>query len=181
VTSTLFLFYVESRLEAPGWEGAFLLLFFLSAAIAAPVWARLAGRFGVKPVLLAGMALAVAAFAFAAGLGAGDGPAFAVVCIASGAALGADMTLIAAIFARRLSRLMPEAAAGFGIYAFVTKLSLAIAAATLLPVLEWQGFVSGGENEPRALATLTMLYAVLPCGLKLLAIYLLTRTPVDED
>ena len=29
VSSTLFLFFVESRLEAPGWDGPFLLLFFL--------------------------------------------------------------------------------------------------------------------------------------------------------
>ena len=181
VSSTLFLFFVESRLEAPGWEGPLLLLFFLSAAVAAPVWARLARRFGIKPVLLTGMVLAVVAFVFTAFLGAGDAPAFALVCIASGAALGADMTLIAALFARRLSRLIPEAAAGFGLYAFVTKVSLAVAAATLLPALEWQGFVPGGENDIRALMTLTVLYALVPCGLKLAAIYLLVRTPVDED
>jgi glycoside/pentoside/hexuronide:cation symporter, GPH family len=36
VTSTLFLYFVESRLAAPGWEGPLLLLFFLSAAAWAP-------------------------------------------------------------------------------------------------------------------------------------------------
>ena len=38
VTSTLFLFFVEHRLSGPGWEGAFLLFFFLAAALSAPVW-----------------------------------------------------------------------------------------------------------------------------------------------
>ena len=42
VSSTLFLFFVESRLLAPGFEGLLLLLFFLSAAVAAPVL----GKFG---------------------------------------------------------------------------------------------------------------------------------------
>ena len=42
VTSSLFLFFVESRLQAPGWEGPLLVLFFLSAAVAAPLWGRIA-------------------------------------------------------------------------------------------------------------------------------------------
>ena len=61
VSSTLFLFFVESRLAAPGWEGPLLLLFFLSAALAAPLWGRLAEQFGAKPVLLAGMVLSIVA------------------------------------------------------------------------------------------------------------------------
>ena len=36
VTSTLFLFFVESRLALPGWEGPLLLLFFLAAALSTP-------------------------------------------------------------------------------------------------------------------------------------------------
>ena len=63
VTSTLFLFYVESVLRAPGWEGPLLLVFFLSAAVAAPFWGKLAERFGPKPVLLAAMTLAIVVFA----------------------------------------------------------------------------------------------------------------------
>ncbi|MBT8459882.1 MAG: MFS transporter, partial [Boseongicola sp.] len=58
VTSTLFLFFVESRLGAAGWEGPLLLLFFLAAAASAPVWGRIAGQIGAKRALLAGMALA---------------------------------------------------------------------------------------------------------------------------
>ena len=38
VSSTLFLFYVESRLGAPGWEGALLVLVFLAAALSSPAW-----------------------------------------------------------------------------------------------------------------------------------------------
>ncbi|MDZ4136439.1 MAG: MFS transporter, partial [Paracoccaceae bacterium] len=65
VTSSLFLFFVESRLQAPGLEGPLLLLFFATAAVAAPIWSRLAARFGAKRVLMAGMGLAVLAFGFA--------------------------------------------------------------------------------------------------------------------
>lgn len=179
VTSTLFLFFVESRLELPGWEGPFLLIFFLSAAAAAPVWGRLAAQYGARRMLLAGMSLAIATFAFAATLGPGDGIAFAVICVASGAALGADLTLLAAIFARRMARIAPEAGAAFGLWAFVSKATLAIAAITLL-VLERGGFQSGADNPANALLLLTLLYAVVPCGLKLGAIALLAFTPVED-
>ena len=85
VSSTLFLFFVESRLEAPGFEGPLLLLFFLSAALAAPVWGKLAEGFGVKHVLLGAMILAIFSFGGATLLGPGDWVAVAVICALSGA------------------------------------------------------------------------------------------------
>jgi glycoside/pentoside/hexuronide:cation symporter, GPH family len=180
VSSTLFLFYVESRLDAPGWEGPLLLLFFLSAAAAAPVWARLARARGEKPMLLAGMVLAIVAFGFSALLGPGDQLWFAVICVASGAALGADLTLLSAIFARRMARILPEGAAGFALWAFVSKATLAVTAITVLPFLDWQGF-AGPDSDAAALTTLALTYALVPCALKLLAIALLATTKLEAE
>ncbi|WP_103332158.1 MFS transporter [Pseudotabrizicola formosa] len=180
VTSTLFLFFVESRLNAPGLEGPLLLLFFLSAAASAPVWSRSAARFGAKRSLLAAMALAIAAFLWAVALREGDIIPFALICAASGAALGADLTLLPALFARRLGRLGKGEGAAFGLWSFMSKLSLALAAASLLPALQAAGFTPGTENTQEALFALTLLYAALPCALKLLAITLLAFTETDE-
>lgn len=180
VTSTLFLFFVESRLEAPGWEGPLLLLFFLAAAGAAPIWSRLAQRYGSKSTLIFGMVLAIASFFWASMLGAGDVAAFTVICIFSGAALGADMTLLPALFASRMSEIAPEAAEGFGLWSFVSKFSLAFAAIVLLPLLDAAGFQAGANTQPQeALNALTLSYAVLPCGLKIAALLLLVATPIE--
>jgi GPH family glycoside/pentoside/hexuronide:cation symporter len=114
-------------------------------------------------------------------LGAGDTLAFAVICAASGAALGADMVLLPAIFARRLAHLgQGSEGAAFGLWSFVSKLSLALAAATLLPALDTAGFVPGAENAPSALAALSVFYALVPCALKVLAISLLAVTKIPE-
>ena len=180
VSSTLFLFFVESRLEAPGWEGPFLLLFFLSAAAAAPFWGRLAETRGARRVLLAAMVLSIAAFGGAILLGAGDLWAFGVICLVSGAALGADMTLLPALFATRMAQISPNAAEGFGLWSFVSKFTLALAAVSLLPLLQAGGFAAGQSNDNNALWLLSLLYGALPCGLKLVAIALLARTPIDE-
>ncbi len=181
VTSTLFLFFVDARLDAPEMAGPLLLLFFLSAAAAAPLWARVAVRIGSKPALLSGMALSILAFGGAATLGAGDVGAFALVCAASGAALGADMTLLPAIFARRMARVAPEAAQAFGLWSFVSKLSLALAAAVLLPILDGAGFRPGRPAGDEALMVLAALYALLPCVLKLLAAGLLAALPLPDE
>lgn len=180
VTSTLFLFYVESRLDAPGWEGPLLVLFFLAAAASAPGWALLAGRIGSKRALLVAMALAVASFATVLGLGAGDVALFAVICVLSGATIGADLTLMPALFARRMAEIAPTGGQGFGLWSLVSKFTLALAAATLLPLLEAGGFTVGGQNAPEALWRLTLLYALVPCCLKLVAIALLSATDLTE-
>ena len=180
ISSTLFLFYVESRLNAPGWEGPLLLLFFLSAAVAAPFWGQLAEHWGEKRVLITGMFLSILAFANAVWLGPGDTWAFALVCLASGAALGADMTLLPALFARRMARVAPDASEAFGLWSFVSKFTLALAAVTLLPLLEGAGFQAGTDNSADALWRLSLLYGALPCALKLLAIALLATIRFGE-
>ncbi|WP_146592377.1 MFS transporter [Puniceibacterium confluentis] len=180
VTSSLFLFYVESRLDAPGWQGPLLLMFFVAAAVAAPLWGLLAERIGAKRVLMSAMVLSVLAFSLVLLLREGDTWAFAAICLASGAALGADMTVLPALFARRMAKIAPNAAEGFALWSFVSKFTLAFAALALLPTLEAAGFTSGIRNSENALWTLTLLYALVPCALKLVALSLLCATRLEE-
>lgn len=181
VSSTLFLFFVESRLGAPGWEGPLLVLFFLAAAASSPFWAKLADRFRPKKTLLCAMVLAIASFACVLFLGAGDIWFFALICVVSGATIGADLTLLPAMFAKRMARVSPNGGQGFGLWSLVSKFTLAFAAALLLPILQLSGFTSGAADNPdSALSTLTLLYALVPCILKLVAIGLLAVTPLED-
>lgn len=179
VSSSLFLFYVDSVLEAPGFEGPLLLLFFLCAAGAAPIWGRLAERYGTGRMLLSAMVLAIVSFGGALFLGPGDEWLFALVCIASGAAMGADLTLLPALFAARMAQISPSAAEGFGLWSFVSKFTLALAAAVLLPMLEAAGY-EGETASAESVELLRILYAGVPCVLKLAAIFLLWRTDLKE-
>jgi GPH family glycoside/pentoside/hexuronide:cation symporter len=181
VSSTLFLFYVESKLGAVGWEGALLVLFFLAAALSSPIWSMLAKRFGAKPVLIAAMLLAVASFGYTLTLATGDVIPFAVICVLSGATIGADLTLLPAMFARRLSVISPNGGQGFGLWNLVNKFTLAFAAVLLLPLLERSGFQAGATALPaKAITMLTVLYALVPSLLKLVAIGLLLVTELED-
>ena len=181
VSSTMFLFYVEGRLQAPGWEGALLVLFFLAAALSSPIWSRLADRFDNKSVLLVAMVAAVASFGATFTLGPGDHIQFAVICVLSGATIGADLTLLPAMFAKRMARVAPNGGQGFGLWSLMNKFTLAFAAVLLLPLLEGAGYDAGTGTYPeQAQWMLMVLYAVVPSVLKMVAIALLAATRLED-
>ncbi|KPD12789.1 MFS transporter [Phaeobacter sp. 11ANDIMAR09] len=180
LTSTLFLFFVQDYLALPKLAGPLLVLFFLSAGLAVPAWTLLSRRIGAKPSLLIAMPLALASFAGAAFLEPGDAVGFTLICMASGAALGADMLLLPALFSISLTKAGLSAGAAFGIWSFAGKLALALAAAIALPLLEARGFNPGTDNTKAALAALVTAYAILPCFLKTLAFCYALRLPTES-
>jgi len=156
-------------------------LFFLAAALSAPVWSTISERIGAKKTLLIAMCLAVASFGYTLTLGTGDEIQFAIVCVLSGATIGADLTILPAMFARRMAKISPNGGQGFGLWSLVSKFTLAIAAVILLPLLENAGFSAGETDLPtEALTLLTVLYALVPCILKLVAIALLATTKLED-
>ena len=169
--ATLFLFFVADVLKLESASGPLLALYFVAGAASLPLWVRLAGRFGRVRAWLVAIALSIAAFAGASLLGSGDLWAFAAICIASGLALGADLALPAAI-AADLGERQGQAGACFGVWNFVAKLNLALAAGLALPLLALLDYVPGGAQ---GLGALTFAYALLPLGFKALAGLLLWR------
>ena len=171
VPATLVLFYVSDVLQAEAWSGVFLLLYFLAGALAMPFWVGAAARNGRVRCWLLAMGLAICSFAAAPFLGAGDVLFFALVCIASGAALGADLALPPALLAEHVAR-HGQAGASFGWWTAVTKLNLALAAGISLPLLALLGYAPGATNAAGNTA-LAWVYGGLPLLLKLLACALL--------
>lgn len=180
--ATLVLFFVADVLQAEAWGGAFLALYFVSGIAFLPLWVALSRRFGRVVAWVASMAVAIAAFSWAWLLGAGDVWAFAVICLLSGAALGADLTLPAALLAdiaegRGAGRGAEEkhlAQAGgyFGWWNLVAKLNLALAAGLSLPLLDLAGYRPGDFT---ATAGLSAVYCLLPLFFKTIAAVLAWR------
>ena len=185
IPATLVLFFVRDRLQAPAFEPLFLGTYFAAAALALPIWVRLVARIGLARTWLAAMLLSVAAFIWTSQLGSGDVVAFAVVCLASGIALGADLTLPGAMLTgviQRAGHAQRAEGAYFGWWNFATKLNLALAAGLALPVLQALGYAPGARDAA-ALDALTLAYCLLPCALKLAAaaLLLLGWIRIDEE
>jgi Na+/melibiose symporter-like transporter len=176
IPASLVLFFIADRLQLEPRSGVFLALYFVAGAASMPLWVRLAARLPLEGAWLAGMLLAVAAFVWAYFLGAGDFAAFALICVLSGVALGADLALPPALLARVIDNNRHTGlheGAYFGLWNLVNKLNLAIAAGVALPALALLGYAPG-ERDSEALAALAFAYAVLPCALKLVAAALLS-------
>lgn len=169
IPSTLALFFINDRLQAPTWAGAFLASYFVAAAMGLPLWVMAAKRIGVLSAWRWGMALAVLAFCSAATLGAGDIAAYFVVCVAAGLALGADLALPPVLLARTISA-DASPATYFGVWTLLGKLALALSGLALpaLAALDYQPGTPGGP-------ALAWVYAGVPCAFKLAALLLLSR------
>lgn len=115
------------------------------------------------------MLLASAVFIWALTLGEGDVLAYALICIASGAALGADMVFPPALLADELhhNRSGAHAAAHYALLTLIAKAALALASGIALPLLDLSGFTPDAENSAAALWGLSLAYALIPCLLKL--------------
>ena len=179
IPATLVLFFVADVLGLESHAGLFLGLYFVSGVLALPLWVALARRHGKVAAWLVSMLIAMAVFVWAFFLGAGDLVPFVVICALSGAALGADLALPPSLLADVMDGDAREAASAksgayFGLWNFVTKLNLALAAGITLPLLSALGYVPGATDGSGA-ASLSAVYALLPVALKVGAVVLLWR------
>jgi len=180
--ATLFLFFVNDRLLLAQYAGIFLIVYFVSAAVTMPLWVALAKQRGEKFAWLLSMLLGISTFIWAYFLGAGEVAGFSLICLMSGAALGADLALPPALLAAVIGAAGHSGqheGAYFGVWNWATKLNLAMAAGIALPALQFMGY-SVGTSDVNGLQALAIGYALFPCVLKVLAAFVLWHSPLSE-
>jgi Na+/melibiose symporter-like transporter len=182
IPATLLLFFVADVLQRPELTALFLLLYFAAGAAGMPAWVLLASRAGKVRAWFAAMAMAATAFVWAFFIGPGDAVAFAVICLLSGLAFGADLALPASLLADVIDDDDREGGRPdgtyFGIWHLLEKLALALAAGLALPLLQWLGYDPGLPAEQGS--GLSWIYALLPCAVKLVAALLLWRSGLER-
>ncbi len=102
---------------------------------------------------------------------------FSIICMLTGACLGADMAIpssIQADVANFIKQKEDLTSVLFGFWAMITKLSLAFAIAISFITLEFTGFDKQNINEYSIFAII-FLYSTLPIVFKIFAIFFLNR------
>lgn len=182
--AVLFPLYLQHGLKAGETaSGLMIFAYFAAGCGAIPLWLTASRRFGKHRVWCGAMLMAMAAFVWVPLLGPGDNAAFLVICLVTGAALGADVVLPPAMQADvvDLDQLRTgQARAGFyfAIWGMGTKLALGAAAGAAFWALASSGFDPAGANGPGALFALAAIYALAPVALKAGAVALVWNYPL---
>jgi GPH family glycoside/pentoside/hexuronide:cation symporter len=187
IPATLFLYFVSDRLGLPDARGPLLFLYFLAGVAGIPLALRLAARIGKHRAWCYAMIVNCVLFVAAPLLPEGALYLFAAMCLTTGVCLGFDLSLPASIQADVID--VDTASSGeqrsglyFAAWSLTTKLSLAVGAGLIFPILSLFGFdphASGNGGQPGLLA-LAILYAWVPIALKLLAVAIMWNFPLDE-
>lgn len=177
IPAVMVLFFINDYLGAEDLQGLFLILYFLSGAIFMPFWTWASARVGKYHAWMGAIILSVVTFGFAITLQSGDIVAYAIICVMSGIALGGDLSLPPSILADRVGnqKQQSQAAQYYAVLAFLPKMAVAIASGGTFLILQSYGFNAGADNTAQAQNALLIMYALVPCVIKCIAVGLLWR------
>lgn len=185
IPSVLFFLYLEKVLGVNETQRAILILiYFSTAVISMPVWLSLSNIYNKHRVWCHAMLLAIGAFSLVPFLPEEAFYLFSIICILTGACLGADLSIPPSIQADvldfdKLQTKSQRAGLLFSLWGMATKLALACSVGLAFPLLDWLGFDPdtpsvGGRNA------LVFLYALLPIGFKCITVVTIWNFPLDR-
>ena len=185
IPSVLFFLYLEKVLGVNETQRAILILiYFSTAVISMPVWLSLSNIYNKHRVWCHAMLLAIGAFSSVPFLPEEAFYLFSIICILTGACLGADLSIPPSIQADvldfdKLQTKSQRAGLLFSLWGMATKLALACSVGLAFPLLDWLGFDPdtpsvGGRNA------LVFLYALLPIGFKCITVVTIWNFPLDR-
>lgn len=172
IPSATVIFYVEDVLEFKENFGVFLAIYFLSGCLFISLWKNLAQKFGKIKIWIISIFGSVITFVFAYFLDAQSANYFYLVCFFSGMFLGADLIMPPAIIADLTENKKDQISSYFSLWNMFAKLGLMIASSSSLLILGSFNYQPGGL-EKNGIEAISFVYAILPCLLKILVIFLL--------
>ncbi len=177
VPAVLFPLYISRTLAGSESDrGLMILIYFGAAILSLPLWLQLSRHLPKVDIWRWAMLFAVAAFLPATLLGADDLILFIPICVLTGLALGADLSLPHALQAdicdwdyRQTGR--QRRGLLFACWNAANKLALALAALLGLGLLQLAETLSPAQTD----TWLALIYAGVPCVMKVVAVTRLRR------
>ena len=166
-------FYIRDVLQKEESLGLFLSLYFISACLFIPLWKYLSNKFGMVRSWILSISFSVITFFFAYFINANNAHYFYLVCLFSGACLGADLITPPAMLAKIIANKKEMTSSYFSLWNLIAKLGLMIAASSSLIFLGMSGY-KPGFSAGSSINHISFVYAILPCILKVVTIFNLT-------
>jgi Na+/melibiose symporter-like transporter len=160
--------------------GLVYVYYFISAFCGVPCWRWMAKRSSKHQALAAGMVISICTNLGLYLLGKGDVALFTAMFILKGFCFGALDLLPAAMLADAAdvdTVITRKSRTGllFAVFGVVTNLGLAVGQGVSLNALSWVGYHAAGETDAGVLASLRLLYAIVPSVVLSLAMLVALR------
>ncbi len=184
--ATLVPFFMQDRLGLSDNDQWVLAIYFLVGALSTVFWVWLGGKLGLAKAWLLSMMVSIPSFIFVITLNQGDLLGFAMICVLTGFALGADLSLPAALVAKLIHDNQENGfneGSYFGLWNWVNTCNLALAPSLALSIL---GYFNYSETHSGSIEFLQLplyqqiaqdpliwVYALLPCLMRFIAIIVL--------
>lgn len=176
--ATLFVFFVTYVLKRPELVGPLLVLYFLCAALSAPLWIKISEKCSKENAWKFAMTLAAIVFFGVLIVDENAVELFVAITVFTGFMAGADLCLPSAMLADLID--VDEYETGnrrpgiyFAIWGTVSKLTLAFAIGISFLILGLKMFEPNSQSDLVDVTVLTFLYALFPAALKLIAIVIM--------
>ncbi len=173
-------FYVSEVLKANSQTPWFLSTYFISACCFIFLWRYLFNKIGIVKSWKISILGSVFTFIFAYFLSSQNSNYFYLVCLLSGIFLGSDLIAVPTILSKITAKNSAMATTYFSLWNFLSKIALMIAASGSLIILGFLNY-QPGNSAISNLDHIRFFYALLPCILKLIVIYLLTKFQKYEN
>jgi GPH family glycoside/pentoside/hexuronide:cation symporter len=183
--STLIEYYVRTVLKAVD-AGPFLILYFVSGLLTLPVWIMLSRKIDKKLSWILSTGLNSGAFVGVLFLSAGDSVAYAALVTLSGLGFGGTLAIPLSMQADVIemyqrTRANDRSEGTFmGIWSVGNKFAAAVGAGIALPLLEYAGYSSQGEQSETVILSLKALYAGIPSLCYLLSLLVICAYPLSR-
>ena len=172
-------FYVNDVLKRPEQLGIFLTIYFLSAAIFMIFWKKIAQKFGKIDSWLISILGSIVTFIFAFFIDSSNGDWFFLICFLSGVFLGSDLIMPPAIISEIIYKKHDKIASYLAFWNMINKAGLMFASFLALMVLWPVSFDAKNVNQ-ESLMAIPIIYAIIPCALKMLVVLLLFKLKKSE-
>jgi len=168
--AVLVLFFIKDYLHLETFSGLFLCLYFLSGACLMPLWVKLSSVIGHGKAWLMAMGMTVLTFIWVYFLLPGGFLGYSIVCVLSGLALGAELSIPPTLLASYVKK--TQLSQAYSLMHVISKLALAMASMVAFIILDHLGYPKGIHG----LQGLRILYGIVPCVIKGVAAVLWWKT-----
>lgn len=175
IPTILIIFFVRDFLKAETLTPIFLLIYFCAAIVSMKFWQSYAQKTSAWFAWKTGCIASILGFLAVYWVAHDTLWLYGAVCVVTGFAFGADLSLPPAILGQELNQTKQKnyMSSAYSGMTFMGKLALAVSGLILLPTLELVGYQAKGENSLQALNWLHLSYFTLPLGFKISAVFMM--------